>query len=301
MKLTRREFLKKTSASIIGLGLVGINDNKSEIEKRKLGRTGLEVTILGLGCAQIGGMRNFKQAVKIIETAIDLGINYIDTASTYGNAEEKVGEVMKTRRNEVILATKTLQRDKDDSWREINTSIERLKTDYVDILQIHSVNTIYELNKITSKNGSLYAVIRAKEEGLCKHIGITGHTRPEVIKEALNRFDFETVLVPLSSVDKLLNDFGEVIFPIAKRKNIGVIAMKVLSDGRFTNFVSESLRYVFSLPISTAIVGMKTIDELKQNVEIAKNFVPMTKSEMERFIEKTKNSTSTSILWWKNL
>ncbi|MCS7229460.1 MAG: aldo/keto reductase [Candidatus Kryptonium sp.] len=301
MKLTRREFLKKTSASIIGLGLVGINDNKSEIEKRKLGRTGLEVTILGLGCAQIGGMRNFKQAVKIIETAIDLGINYIDTASTYGNAEEKVGEVMKTRRNEVILATKTLQRDKDDSWREINTSIERLKTDYVDILQIHSVNTIYELNKITSKNGSLYAVIRAKEEGLCKHIGITGHTRPEVIKEALNRFDFETVLVPLSSVDKLLNDFGEVIFPIAKRKNIGVIAMKVLSDGRFTNFVSESLRYVFSLPISTAIVGVKTIDELKQNVEIAKNFVPMTKSEMERFIEKTKNSTSTSILWWKNL
>lgn len=301
MKLTRREFLKKTSASIIGLGLVGINDNKSEIEKRKLGRTGLEVTILGLGCAQIGGIRNFKQAVKIIETAIDLGINYIDTASTYGNAEEKVGEVMKTRRNEVILATKTLQRDKDDSWREINTSIERLKTDYVDILQIHSVNTIYELNKITSKNGSLYAVIRAKEEGLCKHIGITGHTRPEVIKEALNRFDFETVLVPLSSVDKLLNDFGEVIFPIAKRKNIGVIAMKVLSDGRFTNFVSESLRYVFSLPISTAIVGVKTIDELKQNVEIAKNFVPMTKSEMERFIEKTKNSTSTSILWWKNL
>ncbi|MEN3038764.1 MAG: aldo/keto reductase [Candidatus Kryptonium sp.] len=301
MKLTRREFIKKTSASIIGLGLIGINDKKSEIEKRKLGKTGLEVTILGLGCAQIGGMRNFKQAVKIIETAIDLGINYIDTASTYGNAEEKVGEVMKTRRNEVILATKTLQRDKDDSWREINTSIERLKTDYVDILQIHSVNTIYELNKITSKNGSLYAVIRAKEEGLCKHIGITGHTKPEVIKEALNRFDFETVLVPLSSVDKLLNDFGEVIFPIAKKKNIGVIAMKVLSDGRFTKFVPESLRYVFSLPISTAIVGMKTIDELKQNVEIAKNFIPMTNSEMERFIEKTKNSTSTSILWWKNL
>jgi aryl-alcohol dehydrogenase-like predicted oxidoreductase len=277
MKISRREFIKKTSTAIIGAGLVGIKGSSAEIEKRELGKTGLKVTILGLGCAQIGALRNFKLAVEIIETAIDLGINYIDTASTYGDAEEKVGEVMRSRRNEVVLATKTLQRDKESSWREINTSIERLKTDYVDVLQIHSVNTMAELDKITSKNGSLYSVIKAKEQGLCKHIGITGHTRPEVIKEALNRFDFETVLVPLSSVDKLLNDFGDVIFPVAKKKNVGVIAMKVLSDGRVTDFVEDSLRYVFSLPISTAIVGVKSIAELKQNVEIAKNFVPMTK------------------------
>jgi len=300
MKLTRREFIKKASAVIIGAGLMNLKEKETGIEKRELGRTGLKVTILGLGCAQIGSMRNFKEAVKIIETAIDLGINYIDTASTYGDAENKVGEVMKSRRNEVILATKTLQRDKDDAWREINNSIERLKTDYVDLLQIHSVNTMYELDKITSKNGSLYAVLRAKEEGLCKHIGITGHKRPDVIKEALKRFDFETVLVPLSSVDKLFNDFGEVIFPVAKRQNIGVIAMKVLSDGRFTKFVSESLRYVFSLPVSTAIVGMKSIDELKQNVEIAKNFIPMSEAEMAKFVEKTKKHTTTDILWWKH-
>jgi predicted aldo/keto reductase-like oxidoreductase len=156
-----------------------------------------------------------------------------------------------------------------------------------------------ELDKITSKNGSLYSVIKAKEQGLCKHIGITGHTRPEVIKEALNRFDFETVLVPLSSVDKLLNDFGDVIFPVAKKKNVGVIAMKVLSDGRVTNFVEDSLRYVFSLPISTAIVGVKSIVELKQNVEIAKNFVPMTKKEIDALIEKSRRYANTSVLWWK--
>jgi len=299
MKISRREFIKKTSTAIIGAGLVGIKGSSAEIEKRELGKTGLKVTILGLGCAQIGALRNFKLAVEIIETAIDLGINYIDTASTYGDAEEKVGEVMRSRRNEVVLATKTLQRDKESSWREINTSIERLKTDYVDILQIHSVNTMAELDKITSKNGSLYSVIKAKEQGLCKHIGITGHTRPEVIKEALNRFDFETVLVPLSSVDKLLNDFGDVIFPVAKKKNIGVIAMKVLSDGRVTDFVEDSLRYVFSLPISTAIVGVKSIAELKQNVEIAKNFVPMTKKEIDALIEKSRRYANTSVLWWK--
>jgi aryl-alcohol dehydrogenase-like predicted oxidoreductase len=299
MKISRREFIKKTSTAIIGAGLVGIKGSSAEIEKRELGKTGLKVTILGLGCAQIGALRNFKLAVEIIETAIDLGINYIDTASTYGDAEEKVGEVMKSRRNEVVLATKTLQRDKESSWREINTSIERLKTDYVDILQIHSVNTMAQLDKITSKNGSLYSVIKAKEQGLCKHIGITGHTRPEVIKEALNRFDFETVLVPLSSVDKLLNDFGDVIFPVAKKKNVGVIAMKVLSDGRVTDFVEDSLRYVFSLPISTAIVGVKSIAELKQNVEIAKNFVPMTKKEIDALIEKSRRYANTSVLWWK--
>jgi aryl-alcohol dehydrogenase-like predicted oxidoreductase len=299
MKISRREFIKKTSTAIIGAGLVGIKGSSAEIEKRELGKTGLKVTILGLGCAQIGALRNFKLAVEIIETAIDLGINYIDTASTYGDAEEKVGEVMRSRRNEVVLATKTLQRDKESSWREINTSIERLKTDYVDILQIHSVNTMAELDKITSKNGSLYSVIKAKEQGLCKHIGITGHTRPEVIKEALNRFDFETVLVPLSSVDKLLNDFGDVIFPVAKKKNVGVIAMKVLSDGKVTDFVEDSLRYVFSLPISTAIVGVKSIAELKQNVEIAKNFVPMTKKEIDALIEKSRRYANTSVLWWK--
>jgi aryl-alcohol dehydrogenase-like predicted oxidoreductase len=299
MKISRREFIKKTSTAIIGAGLVGIKGSSAEIEKRELGKTGLKVTILGLGCAQIGALRNFKLAVEIIETAIDLGINYIDTASTYGDAEEKVGEVMRSRRNEVVLATKTLQRDKESSWREINTSIERLKTDYVDILQIHSVNTMAELDKITSKNGSLYSVIKAKEQGLCKHIGITGHTRPEVIKEALNRFDFETVLVPLSSVDKLLNDFGDVIFPVAKKKNVGVIAMKVLSDGRVTDFVEDSLRYVFSLPISTAIVGVKSIVELKQNVEIAKNFIPMTKKEIDALIEKSRRYANTSVLWWK--
>ena len=299
MKISRREFIKKTSTAIIGAGLVGIKGSSAEIEKRELGKTGLKVTILGLGCAQIGALRNFKLAVEIIETAINLGINYIDTASTYGNAEEKVGEVMRSRRNEVILATKTLQRDKENSWREINKSIERLKTDYVDILQIHSVNTMAELDKITSKNGSLYSVIKAKEQGLCKHIGITGHTRPEVIKEALNRFDFETVLIPLSSVDKLLNDFGDVIFPVAKKKNIGIIAMKVLSDGRVIDFVEDSLRYVFSLPISTAIVGVKSIAELKQNVEIARNFIPMTRNEIDALIEKSKKYANTSVLWWK--
>ncbi|MBF8249024.1 MAG: Aldo ket red domain-containing protein [Bacteroidetes bacterium] len=245
------------------------------------------------------GPHSITEGAKIVDACIDAGINYIDCASSYGNAEVKVGEVMKTRRKDVILTTKTLERDKDDAWKEINRSLERLKTDYVDLLQIHSINSMDQLDAVTGKNGSLASAVRAKEQGMCKHVGITGHTRPMVIREALNRYPFETTLVPLSSVDKLVNDFGDVLFPLAKDKTFGIIAMKVLSAGRVTEYVSESLRYAMTLPISTAIVGMDTLKEVNQNVEVAKSFKPMTDAEMKSLVEKTRLYASTSILWWK--
>jgi len=210
-----------------------------------------------------------------------------------------VGEVMKTRRQEVVLTTKTLERDKDSAWSEINRSLDRLKTDHVDLLQIHSINSIDVLEEVIDKNGSLAAAVRAKEQGMCKHIGITGHTRPEVIREALNRYPFETILVPLSSADKVINDFGDMLFPYAKKHAIGIVAMKVLSAGRVTQFVSESLRYAMSLPVSTAIVGMGTLEEVKQNVEIARSFKPMKEIEMQLLVEKTRKYADTSVLWWK--
>ena len=308
-KISRRDFIKHTATQAIGLGLglsslgsLSFSQQKRGIDKRPLGKTGLDVTILGLGCATIGsGRLSVAEGAKIVEACIDAGINYLDCASTYGNAEVKVGEVMKTRRKEVVLATKTLERDKEDAWREINRSLERLKTDHLDLLQVHSVNRMEELDRITSKEGSLAAVIQAKEQGLCKHIGITGHTRPPVIKEALNRFPFETTLVPLSSTDKLLNDFGDVLFPLAKEIGFGIVAMKVLAAGGVTEYVEESLRYAFSLPISTAIIGMGSLDEVRQNVEVAKSFKPMSASEMAALVEKTKRYATTSVMWWKRM
>lgn len=306
-RITRREFLKSSVAKTVGLGL-GLSafhtlttaSQSKGIEKRPLGKTGLEATILGLGCVAIGyGPHSIKEGAKIVEACIDAGINYIDCASSYGNAEEKVGAVMKNRRKEVVLTTKTLERDKDSAWREINRSLERLKTDYVDLLQIHSINSMDQLDAVTSKNGSLIAAIRAKEQGMCKHIGITGHTRPDVLKEAINRYPFETALVPLSSTDKLINDFGDALFPIAKEKSFGIIAMKVLAAGRVTDYVAESLRYAMSLPVSTAIVGMGTLAEVRQNVEVAKNFKPMSAAEMKALEEKTRNYATTSVMWWK--
>ena len=305
-RFSRRDFLHKTAGAAFGMvtlpraaaTLAEVGQNT--ILRRPLGQTGLNVTILGLGCVDIGhGPHSVVEGAKIVEACIDSGINYIDCASSYGNAEEKVGEVMKTRRKEVVLTTKTLERNKEDSWAEINRSFERLKTDYVDLLQIHSINSMSQLDAVTRKNGSLGSAVRAKEQGMCKHVGITGHTRPNVIREALSRYPFETALVPLSSVDKLLNDFGDELFPVAKEKGFGIVAMKVLSAGRVTEFVPLSLRFAMTLPVSTAIVGMGTLEQVKRNVEVARSFKPMAQSEMQALVEKTRTYASTSVLWWK--
>ncbi|MBI3006080.1 MAG: aldo/keto reductase [Ignavibacteriales bacterium] len=302
-RISRRNFLKAASGAL-GISALAASaqsgPSPASIPQRPLGKTGLRVSILGLGCVDIGhGPHSVSEGAKIVEACIDAGINYIDCASSYGNAEVKVGEVMKTRRKEVVLTTKTLERSKEDSWKEINRSLERLNTDYVDLLQIHSINSLGQLDSVTGKNGALESVIRAKEEGMCRHIGITGHTRPSVIKEALNRFPFDTTLVPLSSTDKLIDDFGDVLFPLAQTNAFGIIAMKVLSAGRVTKYPAESLRFAMTLPISTAIVGMGTLDEVRQNVETARNFKPMTDAEMNALVEKTRSFATTSVLWWK--
>lgn len=301
--ITRRQFLKGTAAGTVALGL-GIparsSENSHPLPMRPLGSTGLQVSILGLGCATLGyGPYSVGQGACIVEACIDAGINYIDCASSYGDAEVKVGEVMKSRRNEVVLATKTLERSYESAWREINRSLERLKTEYVDVLQIHSINRMEELDRVMANDGSLRAAVRARESGMCRHIGITGHTRPDVIKEALHRYRFATALVPLSPTDTQINDFGKVLFPLAQEKGFGVIAMKVLAAGRVTRFAAQNIRYAMTLPVATAIVGMGTVDEVRANVEVARNFVPMTAREMTELEERTKSYATTSVMWWK--
>ncbi|GJQ20100.1 MAG: oxidoreductase [Bacteroidia bacterium] len=301
--ITRRTFLRTAAGAglaVSALPRVSYASAPEALERRPLGSTGLQVTLLGLGCVAIGsGRLSSAEAEEIVHCCIDEGINYIDCASTYGDAEVKVGRVMKSRRKEVVLATKTLERGEEDAWREINTSMERLGTDRIDLLQIHSVNRLDELDRVTGKNGSLRAALRAQEQGMVTHIGITGHTRPEVIVEALKRYPFATVLAPLSSTDAVVNDFGALLFPIARERRVGVIAMKVLAAGRVTRYREESLRYSFSLPISTAIVGMGTKQEVRQNVATARAFKPMSAVEMKALEEKTRTFATTSVLWWK--
>lgn len=302
--ITRRDFLKAAAGGVLATGVLKhptrLAAEEHVIPRRPLGSTGLNPPILGLGCATIGfGGHSIKEGAAVVEACLDAGISYIDCASSYGDAEVKVGTVMRSRRNEAILATKSLERSRDAAWAEIGRSLERLQTDHVDLLQIHAVNSAEDLDRIFAADGSLAAAIRAKDEGLCKHVGITGHARPEVIAEALRRYPFATVLVPLSSTDARLNDFGPRIFALARERSMGVIAMKVLAAGKVTGQVEESIRYSLTLPVSLAIVGMGTRSEVEANARIARGFRPMTAGESGALEEQTKGFASTEVMWWK--
>lgn len=301
MTMDRRTFLRTAAAGSISLpALRATRSAASPLPRRTLGSTGLDVTILGLGCATLGyGPLSVEEGAQIVDACIDGGINYIDCASSYGNAEEKVGMVMKHRRSEVVLATKCLERGKDNAWREINRSLERLQTGAVDLLQVHAINSMRDIDRISADDGSLQAAIRAKDEKLCRFIGLTGHTRPHVIAAAMERYPFATILCPLSSTDTLVNDFGPVVFPLAKERGCGVIAMKVLAAGEMVSHPGRSLRYSMSMPVSTAIVGMVSVNEVRENISAAAGFVPMSAADMRALEEETRPSATTDVMWWK--
>ncbi|MEE9225649.1 MAG: aldo/keto reductase [Bacteroidota bacterium] len=302
----RRTFLKVLSGAVASLALAGIPKGTTrgrvgnEIRRRRLGSTGLEVSILGLGTATIGlsGMSR-SEAERILNRALDAGINYIDTASSYGDAEEKIGRVMKSRRQEVVLATKSLEREKSAAAREIRRSLRRLQTEYVDLLQIHAVNYTRTLDRVLREDGSVAAALEAKEQGLVRHIGISGHRRPAVIASALERYPFATALIPLSAADKSFHDFEQGVFSIARSKNVGVIGMKVLVDGRITGHTEACLRYTMSLPISCAILGVGSMQELEEDLRIAQAFRWMSDEENLQVIEALQPRATAETLWWK--
>jgi uncharacterized protein len=301
--LTRRDFLRTAAGGAVAASVLGPARFRAEtrsIPRRPLGSTGLRPSILGLGCATIGfGGQSMKEGAAVVHACLDAGITFIDCASSYGDAELKVGSVMRTRRREAILATKVLERGRLAAWAEIGRSLQRLQTEYVDLLQIHAVNSMADLECVFSPEGSLAAALRAKDEGLCSHLGITGHARPDVIAEACRRYPFATVLVPLSSTDARLNDFGPRMFALASERSIGLIAMKVLAAGKVTGHVHDSIRYSLSLPVSLAIVGMGSREEVEANARIAREFVAMTSPECAALEERTKSFASTEIMWWK--
>ncbi len=294
-KMSRRDFLQKTAQVATTIGILGSIETtisaEPEIQKRLLGKTGYKATILGFGGGYLTGEMSKEDAVSIVNRAIDLGINYIDTAANYGDgfSEEYIGEVMKTRRKEVFLATKTNLRGKDESSEQINTSLKRLKTDYLDLIQLHYVNTEEELKKVLDKNGSLPAVIEAKEAGKARFIGITAHNWP-LLAAALQVYPFDAVLLPLSVLDYSFSEFSAMVLPAVEKYNIGVIGMKSLGGGILKDYLSvkDCLVYSMSMPADVTIVGMKSIEEVEDNVAIAKSFVGMEPEELDSMHKRIK-------------
>jgi uncharacterized protein len=256
---------------------------------RSLGATGLRVPLLGYGTHPLGlESVSREQAVHCLNHAIDRGITFIDTSPDYGS-EPHVGEVMRARRDEVFLATKINRRSKDGVLAEIKESLDRLQTDHIDLIQVHAVNAWADLQQTLAAGGALEGLEQARDEGLVRFIGITGHARPELLAHALTRYPFDTVLVALGAADRLVTAPETFLLPAAVQTGTGVIAMKVLMHGHINN-PAAGFRYSLGLPgVSLAIVGMSSTEQIDEMVAIAASFEPLDDRETAELLEETRS------------
>ncbi|MDA2939195.1 aldo/keto reductase [Acidobacteria bacterium AH-259-A15] len=286
---------------------------------RMLGRTGLRTPILALGCGNRlhMGYPSEERGIEAIELALNLGINYLDTAQSYGDgkSERWVGRATRGRSRKVILATKTQARRADEVYRRCEQSLKRLQTDYLDVLHLHSLKWEDDLAQIEAKGGALEALYKLRDEKVVRFIGVTSHTDPETLAKALERHDFDCTQMVLNAGQQGRSpdgkgswkrnpddpfsepippkpdekSFQKVALPVANRKNLGVIAMKVtgqdslIGTGPGKAAATELLRYALSLPVTLATNGMPKLQYIRENIEMARNFRPMSRSEMEDF------------------
>ena len=260
------------------------------METRPFGKTGESFPILSFGGQRIVDDHNCseEEAIEIVNTAIDRGIRYFDTAYVYsdGQAESRLGKVVKHRRAEMWIATKTWDTTRDGARRQLEESLTRLQTDYVNEWRLHNVWEFARLDAFTGPGGALEAAIQARDEGLVRNISISGHTDPQILVEALKRFPFDSALIALSALDHFMMSFAEEFLPVANAKGIATIAMKVMGLGSLTHDVERALRYAFGLPVSTVIVGMESMAQLEQNLAIAESFTPMSDEERLAFFQE---------------
>lgn len=273
------------------------------METRPFGRTAESFPILSFGGQRIVDEHQCteEQAIEIVNTAIDRGIRYFDTAWIYSNgqAETRLGKVVRHRRSEMWIATKTWDTSRDGARRQLETSLERLGTDHVDEWRLHNVWDFARLDEFTGRGGALEAAIKAREEGLVRNISISCHTDPQILVEALRRFPFDSALIAVSVLDHFIFSFVEEFLPIANQKGVATIGMKVLGLGSLTHEVERSLRYAFGLPLSTVIVGMESMAQLEQNLAIAESFQPMSDDERLAFFRDIIPCVRPEKMRWK--
>lgn len=299
-------------ASAVTLPALPMNaKTQGAMPTRNLGKTGYKVGIFGLGGqAALEKANHFDVAVPIIERALDLGVNYIDTSSIYGGperwSEQYVGQVMKTRRQEAFLATKTKERTRDGSMRMIDKSLKLLNTDHVDLWQLHDVGLPEDVDAIFAKDGAMEALIEMHEQKVVRFLGVTGHYRPEALMDAVNRYPFDTILMAMNAADAHIHSFTDQLLPLVVEKQMGIIGMKVPARGRLLTGwtpppveeqkhmwegsaiatstgvmkMRDAMRFTLTHPVSTVIVGCDNLAQLEENVQIAREFTPLSQTQM---------------------
>ncbi|ETX05149.1 aldo/keto reductase [Candidatus Entotheonella palauensis] len=293
---------------------------------RPLGRTGHQVGLFSLGGQGIIEQAHVEdQAITVVHRALELGVNYIDTAPRYTagarESESNIGKALKGQRDKVFLATKTHDRTRDGSLKLLDESLELLQTDHVDLWQLHNIQHLEEIERIFDTGGALEALLQARDDGRVRFLGITGHFDPAPLLEGLRRFDFDCILMALNAADPHCASFQAKLLPAAVEKQMGIIAMKVPARGRIlsswtpppedeqkfwslakqpgTITMEEALHYVWTQPVSTAIVGCDHPEHVTENVDSARRFAALSHADL-RAIEAKTEPVARQALFFRN-
>ena len=317
---SRRQFLKTTAAAVVlGTAEKAMTAGASSLPKRRLGKTSAMISCIGFGSGtRFCSIESEDAAQALLERAFTLGINYFDTAGSYTRrpierlSEKRLGEFIRPRRKEVFLATKIDPRDRDGALRSVETSLKFLQTDYLDLVQIHSLSDLDDLKRIASANGVLGAIEQLKEQKVARFIGITGHNDGAAMADALRRYEFDTVLMALNAAQAAhpvaqrkmepIPAFESAALPVALEKNLGILSMKVMGQGMLVGSgagrasAAELLQFNLSQPVASVVIGCEQLAPLEQNVQAAMNFTPMGESAKQRLQEKVAPSRSA----WEN-
>lgn len=256
---------------------------EADLPTRVFGKTGERVTILGLGAVwDPAALPSREIGVGVVERAFEKGIRYFDTAAVYPDSEDRYGEGLAGKRDKVFLTTKSYLRDRDGALGDLDRSLQRLRTDHLDAWLHHDVRTMADVDAIVGPNGALEAMIQAKEEKKVRYIGFSGHTDPVVLAALLDAYPYDVCLLGMNAAESFEKPFIPTILQKAVSKSLGVVGMKAFGYGKLLGAVTpkEALSYALSLPVATVIVGMKSLQEVDDNVPIARAATVLSPTEM---------------------
>ena len=324
--MKRREFLKVATAAagvpLAADGLLGrlkafeskpelpdLSDRPKEVMRgdmryRQLGRTGEEVSLIGVGGFHIGVQKDEAESIKIIRSAIDAGVTFMDNSWDYhdGASEERMGKALRDGyRKKVFLMTKIDGRTKEAAAKQIDESMKRLQTDVIDLLQHHEIIRMEDPDRIFAEGGAMEAFLDAKKAGKIRYIGFTGHKDPLVHLRMLeiaakHHFHFDTVQMPLNIMDAQFRSFADKVVPVALKEGIGILGMKSMGSGIILKSTVvtpvECLHYAMTLPTSVVITGIDRMDVLNQDLEAVRTFKPLTEEQVTALMKKTSEAAA---------
>jgi predicted aldo/keto reductase-like oxidoreductase len=304
--MDRREFLKKAAATSVAgsLGTKLANAAAGSFPYRVLGHTNEKVSLIGLGGYHLGMGNDEQESIRVIRTALDNGVNFLDNCWDYngGVSEERMGKALRDGyRQKAFLMTKIDGQTKKAASQQVEESLRRLQTDHIDLLQFHEVIRDTDPARILGEGGSLEAALEARKQGKIRYIGFTGHKSPDIHLKMLNtafahNFTFDTVQMPLNVMDAHYDSFEKKVLPVLVEHNIGVLGMKPMGDSIIlrskTATPVECLHYSMNLPTSVVITGCESLQILQQALDAARTFKPMSTDEVARLLAKTESAAT---------